>query len=126
MGRTIRYTATGLEWEADEKLVRGLLAEYELEDNVGVETAGMKEDGGFRSESKMTASEAARFRKGAAILNYLSQDRPDISYSSKELCREFAVPTVTSFKKLKRLARYLSGMPRIVYNFEWQPMPKSP
>ena len=45
------------------------------------------------------------------------------AYSSKELCREFAVPTVTSFKKLKRLSRYLSGMSRLVYHYAWQGMP---
>ena len=71
----------------------------------------------------LTSAEATMYRALSARCNYLSQDRPDISYSSKELCREFAVPTVTSFKKLKRLARYLSGMPRLVYNFPWQTMP---
>ena len=63
------------------------------------------------------------YRALAARCNYLSQDRPDVAYSSKELCKEFSVPTQSSFKKLKRLVRYLAGMPRLVYVYEWQAMP---
>ena len=65
------------------------------------------------------------YRALSARCNYLSQDRPDISFASKELCREFVVPTVNSFKKLKRLARYLAGMPRLAYGFKWQKMPEA-
>jgi len=75
------------------------------------------------ASDRLTSSEATMYRALSARFHYLSQDRPDISYSSKELCREFAVPTVTSFKKLKRLARYLSGMSRLVYHYAWQDMP---
>jgi hypothetical protein len=71
----------------------------------------------------LASADATMYRALSARCNYLSQDRPDISYASKELSREFSVPTVTSFKKLKRLARYLSGMPMLVYHYKWQPMP---
>lgn len=33
------------------------------------------------------------------------------------------MPTITSFEKMKRPARYLCGMTRLVYNFAWQEMP---
>ena len=71
----------------------------------------------------LSSADATMYRALSARCNYLSQDRPDIAYSFKELRRGFAVPTVTSFKKLKRLARYLSGMSRICYHFPWQEMP---
>ena len=42
----------------------------------------------------MNSAEAAKFRKGAAILNYLSQDRVDLSFASKEISRFMADPQV--------------------------------
>ena len=66
------------------------------------------------------------------VYMYKFQDMPvcldlyvdtDLAFSSKELCREFSVPTMTSLQKLKRLVRYLCGMPRLVYMYKFQDMP---
>ena len=67
------------------------------------------------SDSGHTFSQtnATLYRALAARCNDLSQDRPDLAFSSKELCREFSVTTMTSLKKLERLVRYLAGMPRL-------------
>ena len=67
----------------------------------------------------LEAEEATAYRGLSARGNYLSADRPDVSYSTKELCREFARPNQTSFLKLKRTARYLKSHGRLVYNFPW-------
>ena len=40
----------------------------------------------------------------SAQANYLAQDRPDVAFASKELCREFAVPTIQSYNRLKDLS----------------------
>ena len=56
--------------------------------------------------------QATTFRALTARANYLSQDRVDTSYSTKELCREFAAPANSSLQRLKRLARFLVGKPR--------------
>ena len=50
----------------------------------------------------LNSHEATLFRALAARCNYLASDRADIAYSAKELCREFAVPNVRSYAKLKR------------------------
>ena len=71
----------------------------------------------------LSPDDATLYRALSARCNYLAQDRPDIAYSSKELCREFSVPNVNTYGKLKRLARYLCGMPRLVYEYKWQTMP---
>ena len=63
------------------------------------------------------------YRALAARCNYLAQDRPDFAFSSKERCRAFSVPNLNSFKKLKRLVQYLCGLPRLVYNYNFQDMP---
>ena len=61
--------------------------------------------------------ERTLFRALAARSLYLSMDRPDTMYSSKELCRDFAQPTRHSVIKLKRVVRYLVTRPRCVWHF---------
>ena len=89
---------------------------------VGAKTA-KKLELAENSAFELSPADATMYRALAARCNYLSQDRPDIAFSSKELCREFSVPNKMSFQKLKRLARYLCGMPRLVYRYPWQDMP---
>ena len=66
---------------------------------------------------QLTEEESTLFRALAARALYLSMDRPDVMYSSTELCRKFAHPTNTSIQKLKHLVRYLSTRPRLVWHF---------
>ena len=76
-----------------------------------------------RLESKgqqLDPEEATADRALAARANYLALDRPDISFSSKELCREFSQPSKLSWMKLKRLCRYLVHAPRLVWAFSFQ------
>ena len=67
----------------------------------------------------LSPEDATNFRALSARANFLSQDRTDIGFSTKELCREFAVPNKNSYNRLKRVARYLAGKPRLVYNYLW-------
>ena len=72
------------------------------------------EGGGTLSEN-----DATTYRAISARGNYLSQDRPDISYSGKELCRDFSRPNDNSHTKLKRVGRYLLGKPRLAYKYDF-------
>ena len=72
---------------------------------------------------ELAPEEATMFRALAARANFLAQDRPDVAFATKELCREFSVPNRNSFAKLKRLVRYLVGTQRLVYEFKAQPLP---
>jgi hypothetical protein len=72
-------------------------------------------------ESELTEEEVCAYRSGAARANYLSLDRPDIAFATKELCRRMAGPTRRDLEPLARVARYLKGAPRVVYGFTWQP-----
>ena len=71
------------------------------------------------SSGDLSPAEATSFRALSARANYLAQDRPDISFATKELCREFAVPNQQSHLKLKRVVRYLIGLPRLVYYYDF-------
>ena len=45
---------------------------------------------------------ATEYRAIAARANYLSQDRPDLQFSVKEICRMMSKPTCSDRRKLKR------------------------
>ena len=63
---------------------------------------------------------ATLYRALSARLLYLSMDRPEISFAAKELCRYFAHPTKVGVEALKRAARFLVGLPRLVWHFPFQ------
>ena len=60
----------------------------------------------------MDKPEHSPFRRLAATANYL-----DIHFPAKEICRDMVNPKAGSVAKLKRLARYLVGHPRLVWVF---------
>lgn len=81
------------------------------------------EDGGHdvedgEEETPMEGAEAKKFRGIAARANYLGLDRPDIQYTTKEVCRNMSKPKKRHWRKLKRLARYLVMYPRLIWKFE--------
>ena len=73
----------------------------------------------------MGDSQALQFRGLVAIVNYLSQDRPDIQYSIKEMARRMARPRVSDWALVKRVARYLVGVRKAVLAFYWQEVQKT-
>ena len=81
------------------------------------ERAQMSVDGVLDSPS------ATKYRALSARGNFLSQDRVDVSYATKELCRDFSIPNDLSYGKLKRVGRYLVGHHRLVYEFLFQDAP---
>ncbi len=59
-------------------------------------------------------------RQVVARASYLPQDRPNIRYTTKELCRRMAGPTVKDWTGLEKFRRYLKGRPRMVQRrTEW-------
>merc|ERR1712026_662312 len=68
----------------------------------------------------LTEVEAGWFRGASARANYLAQDRFDLAFAAKELCRRMAVPRRSDLVALRRLARYVIEVPRLVQCFRWQ------
>ena len=75
---------------------------------------------GNEESPELSKLETTRYRSICARTNYLAQDRGDIVYAAKELCRIMSAPTESDWQGLKRLGRYLKGKPRLVQMFEWQ------
>ena len=122
LNRIIRVTEQGWEYEADQRhgelIVRGM----NLQDANGVKGLGEDEKPWEEHENDehIPQKDATAFRALAARANYLAQDRADILYSAKEVCRGMAQPTKGHMKKLRRLARYLLEVPRVVWKFKFQ------
>ena len=128
LGRRITWEKYGLTWTGDENLVMDLIKEWDLWDAKEVETAGVTEHDRKQEDTEeempMDSVMAARYRSAAAKLNYASLDNPRIVYASKEICRKMANPMKGDEVKLKRVLRFLKGMPVSRYVYAWQEPPK--
>jgi hypothetical protein len=120
--RIVRWTPEGITYEADQRHAEILMKEMGLQDNP-VATPGVKEKACERNRGtarELDRSEARMFRSYAARANYLAQDRVDVAYACKEICREMAKPSEAGWDKLKRVVRYLLRQPRVLYMYRWQ------
>ena len=62
---------------------------------------------------------AKKFRRAAARINYLSQDRPDLNVAARVLAMHMAKPMEGDEVLLKRVLRYLKGCARSVYEYPY-------
>ena len=68
----------------------------------------------------MDEASSSRYAALTARLNYLSMDRADVQYATKECCRRMSSPRMGDWEALKRVGRYLRGRPRSVQKFPFQ------
>lgn len=113
-----------MKYEADPRHRERILDEVGLEPNsnpLDCPVARDTAEGGDRGvdeEHEADELETRNFRAVAARANYLGQDRPDVQFAAKELCRDMARPSADSWRKAKKVGRYLVGAPRLVWKFE--------
>ena len=122
LNRILRWTPAGITYEADPRLVEQLIKNFPPT-GAPVKTAGQKsifEGDGSPAELELQGQDVRNFRGGAARANYLAQDRPDISYPTKELCRRMHAPRRGDLRALERTVKYLASEPRLVYHYDWQ------
>ena len=122
LNRVLRTTEDGWEYEADQRHGELIIQTLAMEGaktvvSPGEDAKAWEEE---QDQEKLGPEKASEYRGLAARANYLALDRPDIQYAVKEICRGMSSPTVGDRKKLKRLARYLVGMPRVVSHFRTQ------
>ena len=119
LGSAVEWRADELWWEADTRHV-------ETNSEVCGMTSGnpsvltgvklLEEEG---DDQPLVGEELARYRPVAATANFIAQDRPDVKFAVEELCRDMAKPTFASWRKMKKLARYFKGQPRIVQKIKF-------
>ena len=121
LNRIVRWTDSGLEYEADPRQAEKLVQELGLENCKSVSTPAVKATAEqHHTDREVEAHKTTHFRALAARANYLSADRPDCQFGAKEVCRFMATPTQLSVEALKRLGRYLVGHPRLIYKYPFQ------
>ena len=107
-------------WETTNPSAEKLFAAKKLaKKRVGVKQV-KKVHKNVEQHDLLAGEQATLYGALAARANYLSLDRPDLNYATKELCRGFAAPSVRDLKKLKHLGRYLLGRPRLIWQFPFQ------
>jgi len=122
LNRVIRWTESGVEYEADPRQCERLLEGLGLDDGcTSTATPGLKpiiEQ--LKDDQPLDVDGHTEFRALAARANYLAQDRIDIQLPAKEVCRFMSSPTETSKAAMKRMGRYLIGHKRMVYTYPFQ------
>ena len=119
LNRHVRWNSdderSWIEYEAGELIVKSL----NLESAKGVTTPSVKKRLGevLMTSPQLDALHTRHHRSVVMRAAYLSQDRPDLSYSTKEVARDMQKPTEQSMTNLKRLGRYLQKRPRLVQLF---------
>ena len=123
LGRILRWNDWGIEYEADPKHRNLVLEHFGLsKSKSGIKFNGDKEDKEDEEYEKelLGNEESTSFRGIAARLNFLSLDSPELQFPVKQGSREMANPCKGSWKKLKKIARFLINRERTVWEFRWQ------
>ena len=104
LNRVVRATTAGLEMEAGQRRAELIIEQLPLRARRGGSTPGV--DGQYEHEEDapeaLGPQEATSFRDMAPRCNFLSADRPDITFPVKQLCCEMSKPTLRSMMRLER------------------------
>jgi hypothetical protein len=120
LGRKIRCTDAGYEFEADSSHRNKVMEALGFNEKTKELTVTGRVEDSEVEDVPLTGSEATSFRALAARLNYLAQDSPEIMFAAKEVCREMAKPSTSSWRKLKTLSRFILGREAVVWQYPWQ------
>jgi hypothetical protein len=116
LSRIIAWEPTGIRYEADQRHAEIVIKSLNLDNAKGVSTPGTKDrDKSEEDDELLNAETATLYRACVARCNFLSLDRPDIQFATKELSRTMSKPTLHDMANLKRLGRHLKQHPRAVF-----------
>ena len=108
-------------WEADPRHVELLRDQLGfVEGSKSVVSPGVKEPQSMLDGPELELREHALFKSVCMRASFLAADRPDITFCSKECARAMSAPTEGAMRALKRLVRYLIGVPRLVWVWRQQ------
>ena len=94
LGRSIVADEDGLVWTGDDKHRISLLEEWGMTASSPMDTpATSQEEPSVRETwEPMDHQEATKYRRAVAVINYMAQDRPDLSVAANYLSRRMASP----------------------------------
>ena len=96
---------------------------------MSLKTASVKlsaaDSNAIENSSILDGEQATLFRSGTVRCAYLAQDRADIFEAIKCLARGMSKPRIGHMMQLKRVARYLKGVPRKAQQYSAQEQSKA-
>eukprot|EP00973_Karenia_brevis_P009819 1327403-Karenia_brevis.AAC.1 len=106
LGRLVRWTKEGIEYEADPKHRKLVLDYFGCNDKTKpIGMNGDKEDRVEEWEEEFLDKVGAKEYRGlAARLNFMSLDWPELQFAIKQCSRDMANPKVISWRALKKVA----------------------
>lgn len=124
LGRTVRWKDDGIYYEADEKhrilILESLgLVEGQTKSLAANGEKDFKEEEHWELE-EVGEKEATEFRGCIARLNFLAQDSPELMFVAKEMSREMVKPKRGSWKRFKKIARFILGRSSVTWKYDWQ------
>ena len=118
LNRQLRWEEGFLEYEADDKHAQTIIEELGLEeDSKGSSLPLPREYEPEEGDAELDGAMARKYRRIAAVVNYLALDRPDLQFAAGVLGRTAAKPTTRSWANLKKVGRYLLEHPRVVFRY---------
>ena len=123
LNRVITWHPDGIRYEADPRHVDTLLRELGMTTAKAASTPGTKDENGNNDDKDIPVHDQNQMRRLVSFLNFISQDRADISFAVKELARNMAAPTEATVRAMKRMLHYLKGQKRCSSVFRWQHQP---
>ena len=124
LNRVITWTNSGLLYEADQRHAELIVQQLRLSHHSKpVSTPSVKL--ASEDDRELSGEDATIYRALAARANYLSQDRADIGFAVKELCRYMSKPRQSDWDRMKRFRIYLIDKTRVVSKFQYQEAPNS-
>ena len=112
--RITEWRPGGIRYEADQRRVEEVEHAFGLAGGDAAVAPAVREKECVSEDSEKLGAWAARwFRELVAKSNFVGQDRPAAQNATRKVRREMSAPRGASPRKLKRLARYPRGAPRM-------------
>ena len=112
LNRTITMGEYGITIEGDSKHTNILIEEWGMREANGVDTPLTTDLAQLNNNRPlMSASEAKHYRRAVARVNFMAQDRCDLSSAVKVLSQSMANPREGDEGMIKRVIRYLRMYP---------------
>ena len=128
LGRTIRWSPQGFEWESNSKHVEDMVELCGLKlESKGAPKAITKATGRGRRDidDTLNATDAQTFRQAAGTGLYVSIDRPSLQFSMSVVMSGMSEPKVVHQLQVVRVARYVLQHPGEAWLFGYQADPKT-
>ena len=121
LNRTIKIGDFGLTVEGDDKHSSILINEWDMTHANGVDTP-LTNDLVNQSDNRplMCSLEAKRYRRAVARINFMAQDRCDLSSAVKVMSQSMAAPREGYEGLVKRVIRYIKRYPRSFHEMKYQ------